>query len=245
MKSSAVLIICFALLCVASAQEKNLMLSLKADHDGDLNIDRNSAFWRAAPHVDAEVDSNGYKLEGYRTEVRSRWTANNIYFLFVCPYRNLYLKPSPDTAHETYELWNWNVAEVFIGSNFEDIQRYKEFEVSPQNEWVDLDINLHAPHHENGWLWNSGFDHATRIDETKHIWYAVMRIPFKAIDSRAPAPGLTFRVNLFRTDGPAGATKEIMWRPTFSKTFHVPQRFGLLRLVEGHPNKAAKGGAEP
>jgi hypothetical protein len=33
---------------------------------------------------------------------------------------------------------------VFIGSDFHDIKPYKEFEVSPPNEWVDLDINLSA-----------------------------------------------------------------------------------------------------
>ena len=54
---------------------------------------------------------------------------------------------NPDSAFwrgdiETNELWNWDVAEVFIGSDFKNIRRYKEFEVSPQAEWVDLDINL-------------------------------------------------------------------------------------------------------
>jgi hypothetical protein len=53
---------------------------------------------------------------------------------------------------------------VFIGSDFDDLKRYKEFEVSPQNEWVDPDINLSAPRHEDGGLWNSGFEHSARID---------------------------------------------------------------------------------
>lgn len=42
---------------------------------------------------------------------------------------------------------------MFIGSDFHDIKPYKEFEVSPPNEWVDLDINLSAPRHEDGWQW--------------------------------------------------------------------------------------------
>ena len=59
---------------------------------------------------------------------------------------------NPDSAFwrgdiETNELWNWDVAEVFIGSDFKNIRRYKEFEVSPQAEWVDLDVNLDAPRH--------------------------------------------------------------------------------------------------
>jgi Carbohydrate family 9 binding domain-like len=120
---------------------------------------------------------------------------------------------------------------VFIGSDFHDIKRYKEFEVSPQNEWVDLDINLSAPRHEDGWLWNSGFEHSARIDRSGHIWYAAMRIPLAALGTPAPAEGAAFRVNLFRTEGPADDAKEITWRPPMSNTFHAPQRFGLLRLV--------------
>ena len=59
---------------------------------------------------------------------------------------------NPDSAFwrgdiETNELWNWDVAEVFIGSDFKNIRRYREFEVSPQAEWVDLDLNLDAPRH--------------------------------------------------------------------------------------------------
>jgi hypothetical protein len=36
----------------------------------------------------------------------------------------------------------------FIGDDFKNIRRYKEFEVSPQGEWVDLDVNLDNPPHE-------------------------------------------------------------------------------------------------
>jgi hypothetical protein len=88
------------------------------------------------------------------------------------------------------------VAEVFIGSDFHDIKRYKEFVVSPQNEWVDLDINLNAPRHEEGWLWNSGFEHSVRIDKPAQIWCAAMRTPLAALNTAAPADGNAFRVNL-------------------------------------------------
>jgi hypothetical protein len=123
------------------------------------------------------------------------------------------------------------VAEVFIGSNFQNIKRYKEFEISPQGEWVDLDINLDNPHHEDGWVWNSGFEHAARIDASKHIWYAAMRIPFVALDVPDAVTGEQFRVNFFRTEGPPADAKQILWRPSMSKTFHVPENFGLLKLV--------------
>jgi hypothetical protein len=214
-----------------NAQPKALMESFAAEHDVGLSTDPASAFWRDTRPIHVDVDANGRTLPDYRTEVRSRWTRDNIYFLFICPYQHLYLKPAPNVVHETYELWNWNVAEVFIGSDFRNIKRYKEFEVSPQGEWVDLDVNLENPHHEEGWVWNSGFEHRARIDSSKHIWYAAMSIPFAALEVRAPVAGARFRVNLFRTEGAPAAQKEIMWQPTMSPTFHEPERFGLLRLA--------------
>ena len=142
-------------------------------------------------------------LPGYRTEIRSRWTAKNLYFLFICPYEELFLHPNPSTTTETNKLWNWDVAEVFIGSDFKNIRHYKEFELSPQGEWLDLDIDLTKPHHEEGWTWNSGFQVAARIDEQTKIWYGAMKIPWTALDDTPPSTGKTLRVNFFRSQGPS------------------------------------------
>src|ERR1017187_10567415 len=167
-----------------------------------LTLDPASRFWSASRPIYMEKDSFGKTVPRYRTEVRSRWTKDNLYFLFICPYDQLHLKPEPNTREETNQLWNWDVAEVFVGSDFADIKRYKEFEVSPQGEWVDLDIDLSKPHHEDGWTWNSGFEVKARIDEATHTWYGAMRIPWAAIDARPAAAGNTLRVNLFRSQGP-------------------------------------------
>ncbi len=214
---------------VASAEEPTVFVSTMARHDVPVTEDPISEFWKSTAPIVANRNRNG-ELAGVAMEVRSRWTPSYLYVLFICPYKELNLKPLPDTAKETNELWNWDVAELFIGSDFNDIKRYKEFEVSPQGEWVDLDINLHSPHHETGWVWNSGFEHTARIDRSKHVWYAAMKIPFTAI-GRSAVAGTTFRVNLFLSQGPPNRHKAVCWQPTMSATFHVPERFGLLRLV--------------
>ena len=206
--------------------------STQATHDVALETDPHSAFWRGALPIYAEVDKYGRSLPRYRTEVLSRWTKDNLYFLFVCPYEELYLKPSPDVMAKTNLLWNWDVAEVFIGSNFQNIRHYKEFELSPQGEWLDLSINLDHPHHEDGWTWKSGFATAARIDRNARIWYGAMRIPFSAIDRRTPAPGNDFRINLFRSQGPPADRKQVAWQAPMSDSFHVPEHFGLLELVK-------------
>ena len=217
---------------VAAAANQAVIESIHAAQDVSLDLEPTSPFWRASSPVYIENDTLGKVVPLYRTEVRTRWTKNNIYFLFVCPYQQLYLKPSPTPQQETNQLWNWDVAEVFIGSDFKDIRRYKEFEVSPQAEWIDLDIDLHKPHHEEGWTWNSGFEVKARIDPAAHIWYATMRIPFAAIDTRPPAPGNMMRINLFRSEGPPSHQQAVTWRAPMKSTFHVPERFGLIRLLE-------------
>lgn len=236
LKLSAILFLGFTIMAHAHQKPGQTnaatFYSVRAAQDVPLETDPQSAFWRDARPVHFDADNFGHPVPWLRTEVRSRWTKDNLYLLFQCPYRKLYLKPAPHTQTETDKLWNWDVAETFIGSDFQDINRYKEFEVSPQGEWVDLDINLENPSHAGGWTWNSGFQVMARIDRKHKIWYGAMRIPFPAIDPNAPQAGSLLRINLFRCQGPPPDRKLLAWQTPMSKTFHVPERFGLLRLVD-------------
>jgi|1186.fasta_scaffold00045_5 hypothetical protein len=216
---------------LAAGSNQAVIESVQATQDVPLHLDPTSEFWRASRRVYMEKDRFGKTIQRHRTEVRTRWTKSNLYFLFVCPYEELHLRPAPNVQKETNELWNWDVAEVFIGSDFRNIKRYKEFEISPQGEWVDLDIDLSKPHHENGWTWNSGFEVKARIDESTHTWYGAMRIPLAAIDERNQVPGNTMRINLFRSQGPPSHQQALTWQPPMNDSFHVPERFGLIRLV--------------
>jgi hypothetical protein len=215
-----------------SAAESNQVESRHASRDAAADTDPNSAFWRGVPAVFVENDALGNPVPGYKTEVRSRWTKANLYFLFICPYEQLYLKPDTKSDTETNELWKWDVAEVFIGSDFQNIRRYKEFEVSPRGEWVDLDINLGPPRHEGGWLWNSGFKVSARIEPAAKVWYAFMRIPYSAVDARPAATGNVLRINYFLSEGAPPNHKGLSWQPTRQTTFHVPEAFGSLKLAQ-------------
>jgi hypothetical protein len=206
--------------------------SVRAAHNVALDLDPNSPFWRDALPVSFAGDRYGRPVPQLRTEVRSRWTDDSLYLLFVCPYQTLNLKPSPETRTETNQLWNWDVAEAFIGSDFQHIHRYKEFELSPQGEWLDLDIDLEQPHHENGWTWNSGFETTARIDSNTKIWYGAMRIPFASIDAQPPHTGSLLRVNFFRCQGTPPDRQLLAWQAPMGESFHVPERFGQLELVK-------------
>lgn len=204
--------------------------ALQAKKDVDLNLDPRSSFWKSAQPVFIAADTMG-KPAPYRTEVRARWTRDNLYLLYVAPYDELNLKPEPDTTNETNRLWNWDVAEAFIGSDYQNIRQYKELEVSPQGEWVDLNIDLDKKGDRDAIKWNSGYKVAAHIDKDKKIWYAAMKIPFSSIDNRPLAPGQTLRIGLFRCAGTTANRLILSWQPTMAMTFHSPEHFGTLLLA--------------
>jgi gluconolactonase len=204
--------------------------SAYAPNDFDLTADPNTPEWTHAPRVVADHNYLNEPIPGPPTEIRSRWTKQYLYLLYICPYDQLNLKPDPTPAVETPRLWNWDVGEAFIGSDFEHIARYKELQVSPQSEWVDLDIDRDDQKGQQGMAWNSGYTVKGRIDAQAKIWYGEMRIPFSAIDARPPQEGRELRIGLYRIAG-ANPRTFYAWRPTGQTSFHVPQAFGTLRLA--------------
>ncbi len=222
----------FTLLLAAGilmADGPGVIVSKRSKSDFALTADPASKAWKKVPGVFAENDSLGRPVANHRTEIRSRWTDRNLYLLFVCPYEQLNLKPNPSQTTETNQLWNWDVAETFIGSDFENIRHYKELQVSPQGEWVDLDIER-GNRKSAGWRWNSGYEVKARLDEAHKIWYGEMRIPFSSIDARAPKAGNQLRINFYRLQGPGRMHRMIAWQPTGQLTYHVPESFGRMRL---------------
>ena len=221
------------LVAAALAAPAAEMESLRLQADRALDLDPASPLWSAARPVYAERGRWGEAEPAGRTEIRSRWTEKNLYLLFVCPYRRMHLKPDPHPGRETDHLWDWDVAEAFIGTDFGHIGRYTEYEVSPQGEWVDLEIDRDHPAAQGGIGWNSGFEAKARIDRAASVWYAAMRIPMQAIGLKGAAPGKKMRMNLYRIEGPPPDRTYITWQPTQSETFHVPEAFGTLTLVDG------------
>ena len=59
-----------------------------------------------------------------------------------------------------------------------------------------------------------------------------MRIPFDKIDKRAPKVGNELRINFYRLQGPPPNRKGIAWQPTNSASYHVPEAFGLMKLMK-------------
>jgi cellulose/xylan binding protein with CBM9 domain len=202
-----------------------------------LTADPNADFWKGALPVFMEKDRYGNPLPDFRTAIATRWTERNLYVLFVCPYDELHLHDQPKTGTKTWQLWKWDVAEMFIGWDFDKIQAYKEFEMSPQGEWLDLDIDLSSPTRGQGPAWSSDFDVDAHIDRDKKIWFGAMKIPFAAIlpaGVNGAKTGDKFRVNFFRSQGTTKKEHLLAWQPPMTDTFHTPEKFGTMVLVGGN-----------
>ncbi len=213
------------------ADPANVIESIFAAKDWDPKADSVSAEWTGTKGIEATKGFFGESVSlPAATEIRSRWTQKNLYLLFSCPYKELHLKPKPDTSRKTNELWNWDVAEAFIGSDYLKTSHYKEFQVSPQAEFVDLDIDLADQKATKGIEWLSGFTVAAQVDEKHNTWYGEMKIPFASLDVKAPKAGDELRIGLFRIEGSEPHRIYVTWRPTNANTFHVPSAFGSLVL---------------
>lgn len=217
----------------AAAQTPEVSRGWRLNGDVALSADPASELWAGIPGVYSERSAKDEPTPGHGTEVRARWTEESLYVLFICPYKELYLMGSPQTSKETNKLWERDVAEIFIGADFEKIWQYREYQVSPQGEWVDLEIDKKQRKPEGGWLWNSGFEVAARIDGERKVWYGAMKIPMESITEKPIRPGFEFRVNYFRFQGPPPQRNNIAWRPTGpTGNHHIPEAFGVLRLEQ-------------
>jgi hypothetical protein len=219
-------------LTAAFADGPGVLESRKAAADFELTADPDAPPWKGVKGVQADRNYLNEPIPGLPTEFRSRWTEKTLYLLFICPFDELHLKPDPKPMVETPQLWNWDVGEVFIGTDFEHIGHYKELQVSPQGEWVDLDINRDDSKAAEGMAWNSGYKVRARINEERQVWWGEMAIPMSAFGVTAPKAGAEMRVGLYRIAGAGASKKFYAWQPTGQKSFHVPQAFGRLRLVE-------------
>jgi alpha-galactosidase len=198
--------------------------------DGDFN----KPPWKHARSVKFDNDASGRShYPEVSTRVASVWTETHIYFFFWGRYESLNVYEGEDAGPERWQLWDRDVVEVFLNPQPQLVNHYYEFEVAPNNQWVDLEIDK-TKQPFNDVSWNSGFEHATRIDDKNHIWTAEMRIPISSMNVSAIHPGVRWRANFFRAAGTGGDDhrKFLAWSiiPE-GNTFHVPTRFGVLLLV--------------
>jgi len=200
--------------------------------DGDLA----KSVWKDAVRVTLGDCFSHKPLAGSETQVASLWTPQYLYFAYWCRYRSLNIYTGEDPAKERWELWNRDVVEAFINPQPERFLHYYEFEVAPNNQWIDLEIDL-SKNPMNDATWDSHFQHATKVDAEQKAWAAEMRIPVSSMNASAIQAGDEWRVNLYRCDGPGDDSQRrfLSWSPLPAGTngsFHQPATFGIVKFVK-------------
>ncbi|MBI4910586.1 MAG: carbohydrate-binding family 9-like protein [Acidobacteria bacterium] len=196
------------------------------------SADPQAAHWKKVQPLVAMNDRFGKPAPDHRMEVRTLWSDKFLYVLYTCPYKQLNVIARPTQTQETNHLWNYDVAELFIGDDFQNINLYKEFEISPQGEWVDLDIDREHMDVKKAILWDSHMEVKCRIDKEKKVWYGEMKIPLRALTARPVKAGTEMRVNFYRIQEPEPNRVYIAWQPVNNQSFHTPQAFGRIRFVQ-------------
>jgi alpha-galactosidase len=186
-----------------------------------------SKAWENAKPIHFDADWQGKNPDPHRqTEVRLLWTPKFLFLKFVAHYRLITVFEDADSNGRRDKLWDRDVAEVFLQPDPAEPRRYKEFEVSPNGFWIDLEINHGGLQHLK-----SGLRRRVDMNQRKKTWTAELAIPIKSLTQHLD-PTSVWRVNFFRVEGPSEPRFYSSWRPanTSEPNFHVPEHFGFLKF---------------
>jgi alpha-galactosidase len=196
-----------------------------------------AAAWETAPPLRFDADWRGENPDALReTEVRLLWTPRVLYIRFWARYRQINAFSDSEPNGRRDQLWDRDVAEAFLQPDSSDTGRYKEFEISPNGFWIDLDIASGEKRNLQ-----SGLKSRVQINENEKLWAAELSIPMKSLVARFDRAAI-WRVNFYRVEGPMEPRFYSAWRPTGTPlpNFHVPKAFGRLKFVEPPPPHSVK-----
>lgn len=182
--------------------------------------------WRSAAPARFCRDWQGQHADaGRETQVRAIWSPEFLYLRFAAKYRNIFTFPDHDQRHD--QLWTRDVAEVFLQPAGQSGHFYREIEVSPNGDWLDLnivagkDVNLHC-----------SMKSRMAIHANEKVWTAEVALPMGCLTDTFD-PKQTWRLNFFRVEGAGDSRFFSSWQPTNTAqpNFHVPEVFGVLRFA--------------
>jgi len=191
-----------------------------------------SSSWEVSAPLRFNADWQGKNADPEReTEVRLLWTPESLFVRFQAKYRVITVFPNAEPSGRRDQLWDRDVAEVFLQPDPSHLRRYKEFEVSPNGFWIDLDI---APGEKHDL--KSGLQRRVILNEAAKTWVAELKLPMKCLVARFD-PSAKWRVNFYRVEGSAEPRFYSAWQPTRTSipNFHVPEAFGKLIFATHSP----------
>ena len=196
-------------------------------HEMEIDAGHPVAEWQSANPVVFSADWRGENSEPAReTQVRVLWSDQSLYLRFDCRYRELFVFADSDPNGRRGQLWDRDVAEAFLQPDPLRERYYKEFEVSPNGMWIDLDIFPGGRSDLKSEMLRSVILH-----ESNKTWTAELAIPIRALTANFD-PTRIWRANFYRVEGKQEPRAYLAWQPTLTAqpNFHIPGRFGYLRF---------------
>ncbi len=189
------------------------------------------AAWRDALPVPIDRDWDG-RAAGPETIARALWTPDALFLAFDCAYETLVVDDAAPIDTEDEHLYDFDVVEAFLDPTPRSPNTYREIEVGPRGHFLDLDVDRDRRPRGDA-SWSSGLERATTVDEARKRFVVELAIPASALGGPRLSPG-EWRVGLYRIAGSGSHRTYLARYPTYTErpSFHVPERFGWLRLVE-------------
>jgi len=202
----------------------------------DFTLSGDLQHFKTAGDPAAEIDRcwDGSPAGALASVVYCLWSEKALYFGFSCPFTELSMDTGTPGEQPRWALWDLDIAEVLISPMAQPVDHYYEFEVAPSGHWLDLEVVFcdGRPFYR----WEQRFHEMVRskIDLDRRIWTAELKIAVAGLSRPTAKPGDEWSLNLLRADGPAEARRYLALWPTLTPEpdFHVPSRFGRMRLVE-------------
>lgn len=169
------------------------------------------------------------------SRVGLEWNNDYLFVYFRGRFDSLRTIPSsiPSPAHgKTYKLWEQSdVFEIFIGPNARQTGLYKEFQVSPDSRWIDIDVNKQlgiSNHH-----WHSAMRCRSIIDNDMQIWTSIVELPWSCFGSHKRTED-RWDANFYRASGTYHGDQLMAWSATGygDHCFHRFEHFGSIEFVK-------------
>jgi len=183
--------------------------------------------WKKATSIRFSADWQGKNADPAReTEVRVLWTPETLFLKYDVKYKTITVFPDSEANGRRDKLWDRDVVEAFLQPDPSVLRSYKEFEFSPNNMWIDLDIA-----EKQGRDLKSGLTRKVTMEEKNKTWTAVAVLPMKSLVDKFD-PKAVWRANFYRIEGAEEPRFYSAWSPTKTEkpNFHVPEAFGYLRF---------------
>jgi alpha-galactosidase len=207
--------------------KQDSIVATYVNHGFSLDAAHAAEEWTSASPIAFCSDWQGKNADpGRQTQVRVLWSPQHLYLRFECRYRELFVFEDSDPSGRRDHLWDRDVAEVFLQPDPSRERFYREFEISPNGMWVDLDIFPGGRADLK-----SGLQRSVVVDEKSRTWTAELAIPMKSLTTNFD-PSAIWRANFYRVEGREEPRAYLAWQPTHTPqpNFHVPNAFGTMRF---------------